>query len=133
MFPCHKGNKASTNKSHEYFFSADIVNSHYMTSTRGHCFERNKENPSFRTNDDTTLCDVSLFCIFLLLKSSSFYLSSEICFPLIWFVFYVSSFYVTLKLFSLLHFNEIYFLERLRYLFNNTYIVRRSLVILYPC
>ena len=28
------------------FSSSDIVNSDYMTSTRGHCFERNKENPS---------------------------------------------------------------------------------------
>ena len=77
-----------------------------------------------------SMCDVSLFCIFLLLTSSSFNLSLEICFPEILLVFCVSIFYVTLKLFSLVHFNEIFFLEWSRYLFNNTYIVRSSLVIL---
>ena len=69
----------------------------------------------------------------MLLTSSSRYLSLEICFREICLIIYVSIFYVTLKLFSLFHFNEIYFSERSKYLFNNTHIVRSSLVILYPC
>ena len=53
-----------------------------------------------------SLCDVSIFCIFLLLTLSCIYLSLEIFFPDIWLVFYVSAFYVTLKVFSLCHINS---------------------------
>ena len=35
-----------------------------MTSTRGHCFERNKENPSFRTTDDTIILRCFAFLYF---------------------------------------------------------------------
>ena len=56
----------------------------------------------------------------------------DIFFPKIWLVFYVSIFHITLKLFFLFHFNEVRFLERSRYLFNNTYIVTSSLASLYP-
>ena len=54
-----------------------------------------------------SLCDVLLSCIFLLLTSSSLYLSLEICIQEICLVFYLSIFYF----------------------FNNTYIVRSSLKI----
>ena len=105
-----------------------------MTSTRGHFFEKKiKRTHHFVLMITPSLCDVLLFCVFLLLTSSVHYLSLEICFPEICLVFYVSNFYVTLKLFSLFYFNEIYFLERSRYLFNNSYIARSSLMILYPC
>ena len=128
MFPCLQTNHMNV------FSSSDIVNSYYMTSTIGDSFERNKESPSFRTNDDTIIVQCFFFSFFFLqLISSSVYLSLEICFPEICLVFCVSIFYVTLKLFSLFHFNKIYFSERSRYLFNNTYIVRSSLLILYPC
>ena len=142
MFPCLQTNHMNV------FSSSDIVNSYYMTSTIGDSFERNKESPSFRTNDDTIIVQCFFFFLifftqyfliyfffffFLQLISSSVYLSLEICFPEICLVFCVSIFYVTLKLFSLFHFNKIYFSERSRYLFNNTYIVRSSLLILYPC
>ena len=128
MFPCLQTNHMNI------FSSSNVLNSYCMTLTRGHSFERNKESPSFRTNDDTIIvqCFFLLF-FFLQLISSSVYLSLEICFPEICLVFCVSIFYVTLKLFSLFHFNKIYFSERSRYLFNNTYIVRSSLLILYPC
>ena len=103
-----------------------------MTSTRSYCFERNKESPSFRTNDDTIIVQCFAFLYFpaINIKLSLFIsrdLSPEICL-----VFYVSISCVKLKLFSLFHFNEIYFLEWSRYLFNNTYIVRSSLVVIYP-
>ena len=47
-----------------------------------------------------SLCNVLLFCIFLLLTSSSSYLSLEIYCPEIYLVFYAPIFYVTLELLS---------------------------------
>ena len=134
LFSCRKETKYLQTNQMNIFSSSDIVNLYYMTSKRNHCFERNKDSPSFRTNDETISVRLfAFFCIFLLSTYSYFYLSIEICFPEIWLVFYVSIFYVTLKLFSLFHFNEIYFSEWSRYLFNNTCIVGSSLMILYPC
>ena len=80
-----------------------------------------------------SLCDVLLFYISLVLTSSSLYLSLEIYFPEICLIFYVPVFHVTLKLLFSFYFNENCFLEWSRYLFNSIYIVRSSLVILYPC
>ena len=65
-----------------------------------------------------SLFDFLFFCIFLQLTSSSLYLSLENYFPDICLAFYVFIFHVTLKLFSLFHFNEIYFLEWSKYVFN---------------
>ena len=63
-----------------------------MLSTKGHCFEIiSLFYPLFRTKDEI-------------------YLSGEIYFPRIRLVFCVY-FDVTLKLSSVFHFNEIYFLE----------------------
>ena len=79
-----------------------------------------------------SLCSVLLFWYFpaINIKLSLFIsrdLSPEICL-----VFHASISCAKLKLFSLFHFNEIYFLEWSIYLFNNTYIVRSSLVVIYP-
>ena len=58
MFPCPQANHMNI-----VFFSG-ISNSYYMTSTRGDSFERNKESPSFRTNDDTIIVRCLTFLYF---------------------------------------------------------------------
>ena len=123
------------------FPSSDIVNSFYMTSRRGHCFERNKESLPFHTNGDTSIVRCFAFLYFsaanikFSLFISRYYIFQRlyICFPEICLVSYISISCVTLKLFCLFNFNKVCFLEWSRYLFNNTYIVRGLLVILYPC
>lgn len=132
MFSCHAGNKASTNKSHEYFSLLDIVNSHYMTSTRGHCFGTHKKRVHHLVLMMTpSMCIILLFCISLLLTSSSFYLSPEICFPETSLVFNVPIFYVTLKVFISFFKNLLFRMAKM--FFKNTYIVRSFLVIPCPC
>ena len=41
-----------------------FTNYNYMKSKRGHSFERNKENSSFRTNDDTIIVQGFAFLYF---------------------------------------------------------------------
>ena len=132
MFPWKKHTKYSQTNYMNIFSSSDIANSYYITS-RHHCSEKNKKSTSLHTNDETIIvrCFAGFFCIFVLLTSSSLYLSLEICFPGICLMFYLSIFDVTLNLCFLVSFSEIFFLERSRYLFNNAY-VRSSLVIIYP-
>ena len=110
----------------------DIVNLYYITSAKGHCFERNKESSSFHTNNDTIIVRCFAFLYFPAVNIKFFYLPLEIFFLEIWLVFCGPNCYVTLKLFSLFHFNEIYFFEWSRYLFSKTY-NRSFLMILYPC
>ena len=127
MFPCHKGNEASTNKSHEYFFSWNIMNSCYMISAKkgsSLCFERNKESPLFHTNDNTIIVWCFTFIYFptvniefSLFISKGLFSRDLVSYLCVYFLF-------TLKLFSLIHFNEIYFLEWSRYLFSDPYVVR---------
>ena len=76
--------------------SSDIVHSYYMTSARGHCFEK-----------------ISLFI-------------SRDLFSRDLFSFLCVYFYVTLKIFWLFYFDQDNFSKK-------TYLVRSSLVILYPC
>ena len=131
--PCHKRNETSTNKWHKYYFPR-ISWIHIAWHQQGViALKEIKRTHHFVLLMTPSFCDVLLFCIFLLLIPSLFYLSLEICFLEIWLVFYVIILYLALKLFFLFHFNEIYFLEWSRCLLNNTYIARSSLVILYPC
>ena len=75
------------------------------------CWKKNCTFFHFVLMMTPSLSNFSLFCLFLLLVSSSSYLFSEICFPEIWLVFYMSHCSVTLTVISLSHFNKIYFLE----------------------
>ena len=127
-----KAYKVFTNKLHEYFLLLGYCEFilHYIKAS---LLWKNKKSTSLHTNDETIIvrCFAGFFCIFVLLTSSSLYLSLEICFPGICLMFYLSIFDVTLNLCFLVSFSEIFFLERSRYLFNNAY-VRSSLVIMYP-
>ena len=100
MFPCHKGSKASANNLHKYFFFLG-----YRVHITWHqqvviAFKEIKRTHHLVQIMTPSMCEILLFCIFLLL-TSSFNLSLEICFPEVCLVFYVIS-----KIFSLLHFKD---------------------------
>ena len=99
------------------FSSLGIVNSYYMTSTRGNCFEK-----------------VSLFRALFHINGEFFlFISLEICFQEICLVFYVSNIMLHQNFFPyFILIKSIYFLEWSKY-FARRCIVRGSLVTLYPC
>ena len=132
MFPCHKGNKASAYKSHEYFFFRRYCEFILHDINKGFFGLKEINNAHhFVLMMTTSLHNVSLFCIFLLALSSFQLYLQRFVFQGFGQFSMCQYFLLTLKLLSLSHFNKIYFLGWSRYLFNNIYIVRSSLVILY--
>ena len=95
------------------FCSSDIVNSYYMTRT-------SLFHPSLRTNDATIIVQCFAFLYFLVVNIKFFLFISRDLLSRDLFSFLCAYFLCYIRASFLFYFNEIYFLEWSRYLFNNT-------------